>query len=224
MAKTVLITGANGQLGNEMRLVIDGNDAFSPIFTDVQELDITSKDAIDAFFANHHIDYVVNCAAYTAVDNAEDNVELCTRLNADAVEYLAQAENEKATSGSGSNEKLYSFEKDDTLIFSAFYRTYKIDIEAELDTLHWWKFMAMFNDLDEKSKLVGVYMYYRGLDINESSIYKHASEREKQKILEMKNFVSLESKNIGSSVGNAEKEKIRLERLKILEAKNGNGN
>ena len=91
MAKTVLITGANGQLGNEMRLVLDGNDAFSPIFTDVQELDITSKDAIDAFFANHHIDYVVNCAAYTAVDNAEDNVELCTRLNADAVEYLAQA-------------------------------------------------------------------------------------------------------------------------------------
>ena len=84
--------------------------------------------------------------------------------------------------------------------------------------------MAMFNDLDEKSKLVGVYMYYRGLDINESSIYKHASEREKQKILEMKNFVSLESKNIGSSVGNAEVEKIRLERLKILEAKNGNRN
>ena len=91
MAKTVLITGANGQLGNEMRLVLDGNDAFSPIFTDVQELDITSKEAIDAFFANHHIDYVVNCAAYTAVDNAEDNVELCSRLNADAVEYLAQA-------------------------------------------------------------------------------------------------------------------------------------
>ena len=80
MAKTVLITGANGQLGNEMRLVLDGNDAFSPIFTDVQELDITSKEAIDAFFANHHIDYVVNCAAYTAVDNAEVNVELCTRL------------------------------------------------------------------------------------------------------------------------------------------------
>lgn len=111
------------------------------------------------------------------------------------------------------------------LIFTAFYRTYKIDIEEELDTLHWWKFMAMFNDLDEKSKLVGVYMYYRGLDINESSIYKHASEKEKQKILEMKNFVSLGSGNIGSAITNEQEDKIRQERLKILEErKNGNGN
>lgn len=91
MSKTILVTGANGQLGNEMREILNGNAAFSPIFTDVQELDITSKHAIDSFFDNHHIDYVVNCAAYTAVDNAEDNVELCTQLNADAVEYLAEA-------------------------------------------------------------------------------------------------------------------------------------
>lgn len=91
MLKNILITGANGQLGNEMRLQLENREEFSPIFTDVQELDITSKEAINAFFDTHEIDCVVNCAAYTAVDNAEDNVELCTRLNADAVEYLAQA-------------------------------------------------------------------------------------------------------------------------------------
>ncbi len=91
MAKTILITGANGQLGNEMRLALQHCTEFSPIFTDVQELDITSKEAIDTFFDNHQIHYVVNCAAYTAVDNAEDNKELCERLNADAVEYLAEA-------------------------------------------------------------------------------------------------------------------------------------
>lgn len=175
--------------------------------------------------------YQVIDILFSAIKNKKDineeyNNKLLEKLywflNCGKTNNEIKTESEKARSGS--NEKLYSFEKDDTLIFSAFYRTYKIDIEAELDTLHWWKFMAMFNDLDEKSKLVGVYMYYRGLDINESSIYKHASEREKQKILEMKNFVSLESKNIGSSVGNAEEKKIRLERLKILEAKNGNRN
>ncbi|MDO4510232.1 MAG: dTDP-4-dehydrorhamnose reductase [Bacteroidales bacterium] len=91
MAKTILITGANGQLGNEMRNLLSANEEFSPIFTDVQELDITSREAIDAFFAQHPIHYVVNCAAYTAVDNAEDNAALCERLNADAVQYLAEA-------------------------------------------------------------------------------------------------------------------------------------
>lgn len=175
--------------------------------------------------------YQVIDILFSAIKNKKDineeyNNKLLEKLywflNCGKTNNEIKTESEKARSGS--NEKLYSFEKDDTLIFSAFYRTYKIDIEAELDTLHWWKFMAMFNDLDEKSKLVGVYMYYRGLDINESSIYKHASEREKQKILEMKNFVSLESKNMGSNIDNAEKEKIRLERLKILEAKNGNRN
>lgn len=91
MDKTVLITGANGQLGNEMRLALQHSLGFTPIFTDVQELDITSKDAIDSYFEHHTIHFVVNCAAYTNVDNAEDNGQLCMRLNADAVEYLADA-------------------------------------------------------------------------------------------------------------------------------------
>ena len=91
MQKTVLITGANGQLGNELRIALQGNAELTPLFTDVQEMDITSKEGVEAVFNQHPIDFVVNCAAYTAVDAAEDNEPLCRRINADAVEILAQA-------------------------------------------------------------------------------------------------------------------------------------
>ncbi len=89
--KTILITGANGQLGRELQLRLSDRDDFEMLVTDVDELDITDVDAIDAYFASHAIDYVVNCAAYTAVDAAEDNVELCRRLNATAPTLLARA-------------------------------------------------------------------------------------------------------------------------------------
>ena len=91
MQKTVLITGANGQLGNELRIALQGNAELTPLFTDVQEMDITSKEGVEAVFNQHPINFVVNCAAYTAVDAAEDNEPLCRRINADAVEILAQA-------------------------------------------------------------------------------------------------------------------------------------
>ena len=91
MAKTILITGANGQLGREMRRVLDGDINFYPIYTDVDELDITNASAIEACLASNSVDYIVNCAAYTAVDAAESNVELCTKLNTDAPSLLAQA-------------------------------------------------------------------------------------------------------------------------------------
>lgn len=89
--KTILITGANGQLGRELQLRLSDRDDFEMLVTDVDELDITDVDAIDAYFASHTIDCVVNCAAYTAVDAAEDNVELCRRLNATAPTLLARA-------------------------------------------------------------------------------------------------------------------------------------
>lgn len=89
--KHILITGANGQLGHEMQNVLAGNDAFEALPTDVAELDITNATAIDDFFNRHQVDYLVNCAAYTAVDKAEDNPELCQKLNAEAVALLAQA-------------------------------------------------------------------------------------------------------------------------------------
>lgn len=87
----ILITGANGQLGNEMRVLAGENAGYTYFFTDVQELDICNEQAILAFVTEHQIDVIVNCAAYTAVDNAEDNRELCDRLNNIAPGYLARA-------------------------------------------------------------------------------------------------------------------------------------
>ncbi|WP_321435825.1 dTDP-4-dehydrorhamnose reductase [uncultured Bacteroides sp.] len=89
--KNILITGANGQLGNEMRLLSSENNQYNYFFTDVQELDICDEQAIQAFVTQNEIDVIVNCAAYTAVDKAEDNVDLCRKLNAIAPGYLAKA-------------------------------------------------------------------------------------------------------------------------------------
>ena len=86
----VLVTGANGQLGNEMRIVSKGSkDKY--IFTDVAELDITNLDAIRTLVKEEDVKVIVNCAAYTNVDKAEEDVEFCELLNAKAVENLAIA-------------------------------------------------------------------------------------------------------------------------------------
>lgn len=87
---TILVTGANGQLGNEMRLTAAASkDKY--IFTDVAELDITDMDAIRSMVKDNDVKVIVNCAAYTNVDKAEDDVELCALLNAKAPENLAVA-------------------------------------------------------------------------------------------------------------------------------------
>ena len=87
----ILITGCNGQLGNEMQLLEKENPQHIYFNTDVAELDITDEAAIEKFVNDHEIDGIVNCAAYTAVDKAEDNQELCRKLNTVAPGYLAAA-------------------------------------------------------------------------------------------------------------------------------------
>lgn len=87
----ILITGANGQLGREMRLLLDGDSRFEVAYTDVAELDITSREAVDSFVAHFQPHYIVNCAAYTAVDRAEDDEATSALLNTQAVAILAQA-------------------------------------------------------------------------------------------------------------------------------------
>ncbi|MBO4813777.1 MAG: dTDP-4-dehydrorhamnose reductase [Muribaculaceae bacterium] len=87
----ILITGANGQLGREMRNVMQGHFTLNGIYTDVEELDITSLEAINAFLDSHPADVIVNCAAYTAVDRAEQEADLCHKLNVEAIENLAMA-------------------------------------------------------------------------------------------------------------------------------------
>ena len=89
--KNILITGANGQLGNEMRVLSAENKEYNYFFTDVAELDICDAKAVLDFVKTNQINVIVNCAAYTAVDKAEESIELCTKLNADAVGYLAKA-------------------------------------------------------------------------------------------------------------------------------------
>lgn len=87
----ILITGCNGQLGNELQLLEPSHPNHIFYNTDVAELDITNQQAIETFIDTNHIEGIVNCAAYTAVDKAEDNEELCTLLNAEAPAYLAAA-------------------------------------------------------------------------------------------------------------------------------------
>ena len=87
----ILVTGANGQLGNEMQVLSRENLQHTYFFTDVQELDICDEQAVRAFVADNRVDVIVNCAAYTAVDKAEDNAELCDKLNHLAPGYLASA-------------------------------------------------------------------------------------------------------------------------------------
>ena len=87
----ILVTGCNGQLGNEIQLLETTNPQHTYFNTDVAELDITDEAAIETFVSENAIDGVINCAAYTAVDKAEENQELCHLLNTVAPGYLAAA-------------------------------------------------------------------------------------------------------------------------------------
>ena len=89
-SKRILITGANGQLGSEMRRLgeVSPNEY---LLTDVAELDITDKNAVLSFVQTNKVDIIVNCAAYTNVDKAEDDEPTAELINATAVRNLAEA-------------------------------------------------------------------------------------------------------------------------------------
>ena len=90
----ILITGSNGQLGNEMRVLSKEHGKHQYFFTDVIQaddtylLDITDKAAVSAFVEAHSIDLIVNCAAYTNVDKAEEDEATAQKINADALVVL----------------------------------------------------------------------------------------------------------------------------------------
>ena len=88
--KTILITGSKGQLGNEMQQAAKRYPQFNYIYTDVDELDICDKTSLDSFVKANSVNFIVNCAAYTAVDKAEDDVELCYKINSDAVRNIGE--------------------------------------------------------------------------------------------------------------------------------------
>ena len=87
----ILITGCNGQLGNELQLLEKNYPNHQWLNTDVEELDITNQLAVNQFVAENKVDGIVNCAAYTAVDKAESDRQLATALNTEAPAYLAAA-------------------------------------------------------------------------------------------------------------------------------------
>lgn len=93
MIKNILITGCNGQLGSELHFLVDQcapNDK-SYFFTDVEQLNITDEISVNQYVSEKEIDCIINCAAYTAVDMAESQTEICDLLNHRAPEILAKA-------------------------------------------------------------------------------------------------------------------------------------
>ncbi len=88
--KNILITGSNGQLGSEIKDRSANYPQFNFFFTDIDELDLTDREAVMHFFKQNNINACINCAAYTAVDKAEDDRELALLVNSEAVKILSQ--------------------------------------------------------------------------------------------------------------------------------------
>ncbi|MDR1335650.1 MAG: dTDP-4-dehydrorhamnose reductase [Tannerella sp.] len=95
MKKNILVTGANGQLGHAIRTLAPGCDGATFHFTDVDTLDICDAGRLAGFVRARQIGWLLNCAAYTAVDRAEDDVEACMRINRDAVQTVGEVAREE---------------------------------------------------------------------------------------------------------------------------------
>lgn len=93
----ILVTGANGQLGRNIRKVLSPIESFDITYTDADTLDITSRDAVHDHLTHHHYDVIINCAAYTAVDRAESEALLAAKINTEAIGYLAATARETGT-------------------------------------------------------------------------------------------------------------------------------
>ena len=87
----ILVTGCNGQLGNEIKNLAALYNNFCFFFKDLPELDICNTNQINSFLTNNKIDVVINCAAYTAVDKAEENVEIAKNVNSQGVLNLVNS-------------------------------------------------------------------------------------------------------------------------------------
>jgi dTDP-4-dehydrorhamnose reductase len=98
MPKSILVTGANGQLGNELRELSVLYTDYTFFFVGISDLDLSNTDDIRTYFVDNTIDVIINCAAYTAVDKAESEQALANAINATAVDTLARIAKEKAIS------------------------------------------------------------------------------------------------------------------------------
>ncbi len=89
--KQILVTGSNGQLGNAVKTLSSGYPSFRFIYADIDVLDLTDRDAVFSFVEANKIDCILNCAAYTAVDKAEDDEKLCALVNHTGVGNIGAA-------------------------------------------------------------------------------------------------------------------------------------
>jgi dTDP-4-dehydrorhamnose reductase len=87
---SILVTGAKGQLGASIGNIISDTDNAKYFFSDIDTLDISNKTAIETFVIENNIELIINCAAYTAVDRAEDDTVLCEKINFLAVKNIAE--------------------------------------------------------------------------------------------------------------------------------------
>ncbi|MDR2621106.1 MAG: dTDP-4-dehydrorhamnose reductase [Dysgonamonadaceae bacterium] len=90
MKRKILITGANGQLGNELQKLAPVYPQYEFVPVDIDTFNLCDKAEVRSFFDGNPMDYIINCAAYTAVDKAEDEIETCYKVNRDAVQSLAE--------------------------------------------------------------------------------------------------------------------------------------
>jgi dTDP-4-dehydrorhamnose reductase len=85
----ILVTGAAGQLGSELRNILEKRMPGITLYTDIHELDLTNEEAVKRFIIDNEISHVVNCAAYTSVEKAEQEQALCAKINTDTVKNIA---------------------------------------------------------------------------------------------------------------------------------------
>lgn len=93
----ILVTGANGQLGLNIQRIFNSHPGLDVTYTDAETLDITSRECVRKWLKDDHYDILINCAAYTAVDKAESEALLASKLNTEAVGYLASTARETGT-------------------------------------------------------------------------------------------------------------------------------
>ena len=139
----ILVTGANGQLGNEMRVVAAEQKQLVYHFTDVAELDICNEQAVERFVAENAIDCIVNCAAYTNVNKAEEDAVLCDRLNHLAPANLARVAARHriglvhvSTDYVFNGEHHVPYREDDATCPNSVYGTTKLAGEEAIRTIH----------------------------------------------------------------------------------------
>lgn len=114
------------------------------------------------------------------------------------------------------NKKLYDFEKDKRVIFSAFLKTYNINIEHEIKYMDWWEFIALFNDLDDDTMLKSYYYKYRGYDTS-SKEFKDLPAKRKTEIIQTINEVALDKSPQNKVMGELEKRHKQAKLEKELE-------